>query len=207
MSTEQTMELAEVARYGAKKLGEIDLQYVTPKISGAINSAIERFWLIARTAKERAPSPSNAPGEVAGGGIDSETIQTLLGLLNPLHGDLDNQTYDAKVAMDFDMPPDYAHDVTVTAQQERDLTQAVLILEDRKRSATLSPGGGEVRKVLEPFAKAWTAYGEKPSDETRLSNNRDEAYLEGTLITFGDLRRAHEVLAALSAVPAAQSDE
>lgn len=68
-----------------------------------------------------------------GKAMDSETIQTLLNLLNPLHGELDRQTYDAKVAMDFDMPPDYAHDATVTSQQERDLTQAVQILEDRKR--------------------------------------------------------------------------
>lgn len=67
-------------------------------------------------------------------GLEGETIQTLLDLLNPLHGDLDQQTYDAKVAMDFDMPSDYAHDVTVTAQQERDLTLAVLILENRKRT-------------------------------------------------------------------------
>lgn len=70
-------------------------------------------------------------------GFGGETIQTLLDLLNPLHGELDRQTYDAKVAMDFDMPSDYAHDVMVTAQQERDLTQAVLILEDRKLA--LSP--------------------------------------------------------------------
>jgi hypothetical protein len=65
--------------------------------------------------------------------ITAETIQTLLDLLNPLHGDLDKQTYDAKVAMEFDMPADYAHDVCITAQQERDLCQAVLILEHRKR--------------------------------------------------------------------------
>jgi hypothetical protein len=77
----------------------------------------------------------------SGEALDRKTIQTLLDLLNPLHSELDRQTYDAKVAMDFDMPSDYAHDdMSITAQMERDLTQAVLILEDRKRSATLSPG-------------------------------------------------------------------
>lgn len=75
---------------------------------------------------------------------DRETIETLLALLNPLHGDLDKQTYDAKVSMDFDMPSDYAHDVTVTSQQERDLTQAVLILENRLRD-------GQVARPATPY--------------------------------------------------------
>lgn len=66
--------------------------------------------------------------------IDRETIQTLLDLLNPLHGSLDKQTYDDKYAANFDAPGDAEYSVNVTAQQERDLTQAVLILE-RRRSA------------------------------------------------------------------------
>lgn len=67
--------------------------------------------------------------------MDAETIQTLLDLLNPLHGSLDKQTYDEKVGQDFDAPKDHEYEVAVTAQMERDLTQAVLILEDRKRQA------------------------------------------------------------------------
>jgi hypothetical protein len=66
--------------------------------------------------------------------VDKETIQTLLDLLNPLHGSLDRQTYDDKVRANFDLPGDNEYDVTVTAQQERDLTQAVCILENRLRS-------------------------------------------------------------------------
>ena len=66
--------------------------------------------------------------------MDKETIQTLLDLLNPLHSSLDEQTYDAKLRDPFDMPPDAEYAVNVTAQQERDLTQAVLILENRKRA-------------------------------------------------------------------------
>jgi hypothetical protein len=60
-SAKTMLELAEVANYGAKKLGEIDLQYVAPKLAGVINTAIERFWLIARKAMEeavRSPAPS-----------------------------------------------------------------------------------------------------------------------------------------------------
>jgi hypothetical protein len=65
--------------------------------------------------------------------MSKETIQTLLDLLNPLHGSLDRQTYDDKVKANFDLPGDAEHDVTITAQQERDLTQAVCILESRLR--------------------------------------------------------------------------
>lgn len=67
--------------------------------------------------------------------MDAETIKTLLDLLNPLHGSLDKQTYDEKMREDFDAPKDREYDVAVTAQEERDLTQAVLILEDRLRQA------------------------------------------------------------------------
>lgn len=66
--------------------------------------------------------------------MDAETIQILLDLLNPLHGSLDRQTYDEKVKENFDAPDDAEYAVNVTAQQERDLTQAVLILEDRRQS-------------------------------------------------------------------------
>ena len=56
----------------------------------------------------------------------------------------------------------------------------------------------QVKEALLPFAKAWTSYGDKPSDDTRLADNRGGAYLEACTLTFGDLRRAHEALAALS---------
>lgn len=65
--------------------------------------------------------------------LDRETIQTLLDLLNPLHGSLDEQTYDEKVDQNFDAPADAVYSVEVTAQMERDLTQAVKILESRRR--------------------------------------------------------------------------
>ena len=82
------------------------------------------------------PAPATAEGEVA----DRETVQILLDLLNPLHGNLDRQTYDQKVDERFDAPPDAEREVTITAQQERDLSQAVCILESRLRS---SPATGE----------------------------------------------------------------
>lgn len=69
--------------------------------------------------------------------MDRETIQTLLDLLNPLHGSLDRQTYDERLAQNFDAPGDTEYSVTITAQQERDLTQAVMILENRKRGDVL----------------------------------------------------------------------
>lgn len=65
--------------------------------------------------------------------LDRETIQTLLDLLNPLHGSLDEQTYDEKVDQNFDAPADAVYSVEVAAQMERDLTQAVCILESQLR--------------------------------------------------------------------------
>lgn len=67
--------------------------------------------------------------------MDRETLETLLALLNPLHGSLDRQTYDEKVRENFDAPDDAEYAVTITARQERDLTQAVCILEARLRDA------------------------------------------------------------------------
>ena len=66
--------------------------------------------------------------------MDKETIEILLDLLNPLHGSLDLQTYDEKVKEDFDGPCDREYNVDITARMERDLTQAVCILESRLRA-------------------------------------------------------------------------
>lgn len=61
--------------------------------------------------------------------MDRETIQTLLDLLNPLHGALDRQFLDKP---EDPMPqPEDEHDVLITNRMERDLTQAVMILENR----------------------------------------------------------------------------
>jgi hypothetical protein len=65
-------------------------------------------------------------------------------LLNPLHGSLDRQTYDERLSENFDAPPDAEYAVNVTAQQERDLTQAVLILESRIRA--LSPPAAPAKR-------------------------------------------------------------
>ena len=83
---------------------------------------------------------SQPPSVMAGAeaALDAETIQTLLDLLNPLHGSLDEQTYDDKVRENFDAPRDAEYEVKVTAQMERDLTRAVCILENCKRTAIRS---------------------------------------------------------------------
>lgn len=63
--------------------------------------------------------------------MDKETIKIILDLLNPLVGSLDKQTYDERVQENFDAPDDREYAVNITARQERDLTQAALILERR----------------------------------------------------------------------------
>ena len=65
--------------------------------------------------------------------MDTETIQTLLDLLNPLHGSLDRHFLDERGVHPDGHLPDDEIDILITAQMERDLTQAVCILEDRKR--------------------------------------------------------------------------
>jgi hypothetical protein len=65
--------------------------------------------------------------------MDRETIEVLLDLLIPLHGSLDRQTYDEQMRSNFDAPGDAEYEVTITSQQERDLSQAVSILENRLR--------------------------------------------------------------------------
>lgn len=64
--------------------------------------------------------------------MDLETIQTLLDLLNPLHGALDDQISDEVVREELELPKDHEHHVVITPQMERDLTKAVLILEKLK---------------------------------------------------------------------------
>jgi hypothetical protein len=66
--------------------------------------------------------------------MDEETIKILLELLDPLHGSVDRQVM-AQVTdeRELDAPSDREYDVTITVRQERDLTQAVMILESRLR--------------------------------------------------------------------------
>lgn len=80
--------------------------------------------------------------------IDQETIQALLDLLNPLHGSLDKQTYDEKVREDFNAPDDREYDVSVTARQERDLCQAVVMLERRQRETLTDPAAHNFIEAL-----------------------------------------------------------
>lgn len=83
--------------------------------------------------REDASDPSLSAGPPVGqeDGAGRETLQTILDLINPLHGALDLQTYDEKVRTNFDAPADTEYFVDITAQQERGLTQAVCILENR----------------------------------------------------------------------------
>lgn len=98
---------------------------------------------------------STAPDQTAGGAVlDRETIQIILDLLNPLHGSIDEQTYDDKLKGNFDLPGDAEHNVNITSKHDRDLTQAVSILENRLRATP--PGLDPV--TLEAAAKAAENY-------------------------------------------------
>jgi len=73
--------------------------------------------------------------------MDKETIQILLDLLNPLHGSIDKQIMNQMTdERELDAPSDREYNVDITAQMERDLTQAVCILESRLRD--LNPPTG-----------------------------------------------------------------
>jgi hypothetical protein len=86
---------------------------------------------------------TSTPAEPAQRALDAETIQTLLDLLNPLHGEIDRQTYDERYKQGFDAPADAEYNVDITARMERDLTQAVLILENRRSTLSSTDGGGK----------------------------------------------------------------
>ncbi len=69
--------------------------------------------------------------------IDRETAETLLALLNPLYGAIDRQFLDKP---EDPMPhDDDEHDVLITNKMERDLTQAVMILQNRLKDEQPSP--------------------------------------------------------------------
>jgi hypothetical protein len=113
-----TPEIATVRRYVKAARGAIESGQVVDKdVHGTLTKVIEMLDAIAATPA-----------------LNLETIEKLLALLNPLHGDLDKQTYDEKVSLCFDAPRDHEYAVTVTAQHERDLNQAVCILESRLRN-------------------------------------------------------------------------
>ena len=95
--------------------------------------------IIARFHSQSAPQPA-IPADVREA-LESETIQTLLDLLNPLHDELDRQTYDEKVRENFDAPRDREYDVSITARMERDLTQAICILESRLAALASTSAG------------------------------------------------------------------
>ena len=102
-------ELSEADKEADRQIGEYLIEWAKKYVPAALSAPV--------------PSPDGA----------GETVQILLDLLNPLHGELDKQTYDEKLAQNFDAPRDAEYEVTITAQQERDLTQAVCFLESRLR--------------------------------------------------------------------------
>jgi hypothetical protein len=121
-----------------KPFAEIGLDVLKNK-AGWANSVFWGQWCgyrLTYTQFERAAATALAIAQTPAAATKEdetrETISTLLDLLNPLHGSLDRQTYDEKVAENFDAPRDREYSVNVTAQQERDLTQAVRILENRR---------------------------------------------------------------------------
>jgi hypothetical protein len=72
--------------------------------------------------------------------MDRDTIQTLLDLLNPLHGSLDVQvTEQFTDERELDPPNDREYNVSVTWQMERNLTMAIIILENRLRKLENDP--------------------------------------------------------------------
>jgi hypothetical protein len=77
-----------------------------------------------------------------GPAMDRKTIQILLDLLNPLHASLDKQVGDQLTdEREIDPPADREYNVNITKQQERDLTQAVCILENRKNDTDTRASG------------------------------------------------------------------
>ena len=103
--------------------------------------------------------------------MDAGTIQILLDLLNPLHGSLDEQvTEQFTDERELDPPKDREYGVNVTWQMERDLTQAVMILENRK--AALNPANlrAAIGDELRRFHRN-ACYPEADDTEVRLATD------------------------------------
>jgi hypothetical protein len=104
----------------------------------------------------RAASPA-APSVPAlfGTGDVREDFRAILELINPLHGEIDRQVMDQREfkGSEMDTPDDAEYSVNITAKHERDLTQAVLLLESRLAAPSV---GVEVREDLsaEDLARA-----------------------------------------------------
>jgi hypothetical protein len=113
-----------------------DVIKIAEAIASTRGQGLWQTWLPAAKAVHALLSPQGTDqptNRALPPALDRETVQTLLDLLNPLHGSLDEQTYDEKADQNFDAPADAVYSVEVTAQMERDLTQAVKILESRRR--------------------------------------------------------------------------
>jgi hypothetical protein len=109
--------------------------------------------------------------------MDRETTKTVLDLLNPLHGSLDRQTYDEKLHANFDAPADAEYDVTVTSQQERDLTQAVCILESRLREPVTGIGHIKIKYWWSEDRKWFCILSDDGISQTTVSLTAEEASL------------------------------
>lgn len=109
--------------------------------------------------------------------MDRETTKTILDLLNPLHGSLDRQTYDEKVKADFDAPRDAEYNVDITAQQERDLTQAVCILESRLREPVTGVGHIKIKYWWSEDRKWFCILSDDGINQTTVSLTVEEASL------------------------------
>lgn len=109
--------------------------------------------------------------------MDRETTKTVLDLLNPLHGSLDRQTYDEKRAENFDGPRDFEHTVVVTSQQERDLTQAVCILESRLAEPVSGAGHIKIKYWWSEDRKWFCILSDDGINQTTVSLTVEEASL------------------------------
>lgn len=109
--------------------------------------------------------------------MDKETVQTLLELLNPLHGSIDRQTYDEKVKADFDAPRDAEYNVDITVQQDRDLTQAVCILERRLREPLVAVGHIKIKYWWSEDKKWFCILSDDGINKTTVSLTVEEASL------------------------------
>lgn len=92
----------------ASLVAAISLLERTPRAKKAAPSDKMFDQMIAdyKAAIEQGRAALAAPPQdvMEGIALDAETIQTLLDLLNPLHGSLDEQTYNEKIKENFDAP-------------------------------------------------------------------------------------------------------
>jgi hypothetical protein len=157
--------------------------------AGGDKNGEEDAYVIAKILPFLAEQVRALKRDEAPDGIEADSARQLLNLLNPLHGSLDEQTYDEKRKAEFDPHPDDEYAVNVTSKQEGDLTKAVVLLEKLASQSTAQPSGerGELLNIVREFiCEFWIDKPQMKWSRATCDDGLEMVAHKGDTIFFGD---------------------